>query len=239
MAQLAEAVQNGCSCVRYGQYNIYYNITRFCLIYHSFSLKHWAESIPRFTSPDAKTKVTVWAGEYAGLQGLPPPPNSYGSNPNSELAILLIELHPGGKAIIPGAKGGTAVNRKAYFIEGSSLRLGMGSQQQQDIPSHSAVTLDASQAETTFTNNHPTAVAEVLILQGKPIGEPVAQQGPFVMNSMAEIQQAYADYRLTKFGGWPWKEDAMVLPREKGRFALMDGTEIYPPVGPSCENVVS
>lgn len=172
------------------------------------------------------------------MQGLPPPPDSYGSNPDSELAILLIELQPGGNASLPAARGGRAVNRKAYFIEGSSLRLGLSPQQQQDIPQHSSVTLDASQADTTFTNPHPSAVAEVLILQGKPIGEPVAQQGPFVMNSMAEIQQAYTDYRRTQFGGWPWKEDAMVFPREKGRFALIDGTEIYPPVDFLCGNVV-
>ena len=192
-------------------------------------MKHWAENIPRYTSSDGKTKVTVWAGEYAGMKGLPPPPDSYGSDPASELAILLIELHPGGQASIPGARGGRAVNRKAYFIEGSSLLLGQGSQPEQDIPSRSAVTLDASQSDTIFTNAHPSAIAEVLILQGKPIGEPVAQQGPFVMNSMDEIQQAYADYRRTQFGGWPWKEDAMVFPRDKGRFALVGGTETYPP----------
>ena len=66
--------------------------------------------------------------------------------------------------------------------------------------------------------------------QGRPIAEPVAQHGPFVMNTQAEIQQAFADYRRTEFGGWPWPDNAVVFPREKGRFAKFGGEETTPPV---------
>jgi quercetin 2,3-dioxygenase len=59
----------------------------------------------------------------------------------------------------------------------------------------------------------------MLVLQGKPIDEPVVQHGPFVMNTQSEVQQAFADYRRTQFGGSPWAGTDPVHPREKGRFA--------------------
>lgn len=62
--------------------------------------------------------------------------------------------------------------------------------------------------------------AEALVLQGRPIGEPVAQYGPFVMNTRAEIEQAFVDYRATGFGGWPWPTDDPVHPRDADRFAI-------------------
>ena len=59
----------------------------------------------------------------------------------------------------------------------------------------------------------------MLLLQGKPINEPVVQYGPFVMNSPQEIQQAFVDYRKDQFGGWPWPNEAPVHARTEGRFA--------------------
>ena len=67
--------------------------------------------------------------------------------------------------------------------------------------------------------------AEFLLLQGQPIGAPVFQMGPFVMNSAEELRTAVDDYRRTQFGGWPWSTRSPVHARSEGRFAIhADGT---------------
>jgi redox-sensitive bicupin YhaK (pirin superfamily) len=72
--------------------------------------------------------------------------------------------------------------------------------------------------------------AEFLYLQGRPIGEPVVQYGPFVMNTEAEIHQAMHDYRQGLFGQWPWPSEAPVHARDQERFALhSDGRREVPP----------
>ena len=75
------------------------------------------------------------------------------------------------------------------------------------------------------------AGTEALLLQGRPIGEPVAQYGPFVMNDRAGIQQAFEDYRTTGFGGWPWPTDDPVHGREPGRFARHVDGRVEAPAG--------
>jgi redox-sensitive bicupin YhaK (pirin superfamily) len=87
----------------------------------------------------------------------------------------------------------------------------------QAIPVKSAVEVRAQEA-VEFVNGD--SVSELLMLQGRPIAEPVAQHGPFVMNTRAEIEQAFEDYRQTEFGGWPWAGPDPVHARDKGRFAL-------------------
>ena len=62
---------------------------------------------------------------------------------------------------------------------------------------------DAVTVEAATMQDTRTAVLEVLILGGRPIREPVAWAGPFVMNTEDEIEQAFADFRAGKLGSIP------------------------------------
>ncbi len=78
-------------------------------------------------------------------------------------------------------------------------------------------------------SNGPSA-GRFLMLQGKPINEPVVNYGPFVMNSQDEIQAAYRDYQQTHFGGWPWPRHDQVHDLNQVRFArYANGREEMPP----------
>lgn len=183
---------------------------------------HWAPDVPKITSSDSKVNVTIYAGTLEGRDRLATPPKSWAADPGHDVGVFHITLQPGGQYSLPASPLGSDCNRMVYVIEGSSLEIG-GKVVAKD---HSA-TLDAG-LECTLHNPNDTN-SEVLVLQGQPIGEPVAKYGPFVMNTQAEIRQAFTDYQETGFGGWPWDQDAVVFPRDKGRFARIDGTETYPP----------
>jgi hypothetical protein len=85
-----------------------------------------------------------------------------------------------------------------------------------DFAAHSAIVV---RADSDLRLEAGDLECELLLLQGRPIGEPIVQQGPFVMNTRAELARAFSDYQRTRFGGWPWPSDDPVHGRDEGRFA--------------------
>lgn len=143
-----------------------------------------------------------------------------------------ITVQPGGKITIPAARGLNDINRVLYLVEGfdGGVVVSDTNNENNNVTCRQPlmITLDAARSIELALPSNASTSSEFLLLQGKPISEPVAQHGPFVMNTQAEIQQAFMDYERTQFGGWPWERDDMVFPREKGRFALLYGKETSP-----------
>jgi redox-sensitive bicupin YhaK (pirin superfamily) len=169
----------------------------------------WSEDIPRIT-PAPGVSVEVMAGQIGDDRAPTPPPDSWAAAKASHLAIWHISLDAGARWELPMAP--STVNRMLHCVEGDDVRIsgtgisdGVGAQLRPDV--------------TTVIENHG-APAKFLLLQGQPIGAPVFQMGPFVMNTPEELQQAFDDYRTTGFGGWPWSGRDPVHARSEGRFAL-------------------
>lgn len=167
----------------------------------------WFEDIPIVEEEYATIKVI--AGKYGDSPAPEPAPNSWAAQIDNEVAIWNIHVEANSDYILPRAN--KAVSRTLYFYEGAEVTIG-----DHKINPNFGVALDSTIDVTLKIGNKKT---HFLVLQGKPIGEPVAKYGPFVMNTQEEIQQAMDEYRLTQFGGWPWPHPDHVHPKEKGRFA--------------------
>ncbi len=186
----------------------------------------WAEEIPDTVARDEQgraTHVSVVAGRLkvgnVAIDPLAPPPDSWASREHADLAIWTLRMEPGAKWTLPAAAKGT--NRVLYFFKGKSVAVAG-----QAINSSGAIQLQADAAVELVNGD---TVSEFLVLQGKPIGEPVVQYGPFVMNSQAEIMQTMQEYQRTQFGGWPWGDHAPTHGRDPARFARHpDGKEDRP-----------
>jgi redox-sensitive bicupin YhaK (pirin superfamily) len=182
----------------------------------------WADIIPKLNKKDSQGKsveITIISGTIEDIQVPEPAPDSWAADPNNEVAIWIMKMEAGARWTLP--KASQPVNRMLYFFEGSSLEVA-GTK----ISSNKAIELLADQDIIIENGEEET---RLFFLQGRSINEPVVQYGPFVMNTQSEIQQAYADYRETQFGGWPWDRSDPVHPHSMGRFAkYLDGKEDFP-----------
>jgi redox-sensitive bicupin YhaK (pirin superfamily) len=173
----------------------------------------WREAIPRIVTPDSagrKTEINVIAGALGDRRAPSPPPRSWASRADTDVAIWTLRMDPGASFTLPRAAHPQAL-RALYFFVGESLSVA-----ERKLTQHAVVAL---RGDMEVRLEAGPSVCEVLVLQGRPIGEPVAQHGPFVMNDRSGIQQAIVDYQRTRFGGWPWPADDPVHPRDAGRFA--------------------
>jgi len=167
----------------------------------------WNEQIPVVEPPG--TRISLIAGQLEDLRAPSPPPHSWAARPDSGVAIWTIQLEAGARWQLPAAAAG--VQRTLYFFRGSQLQVAgtaLAPLHAAELSERVPVLLEAG-AEP----------CELLLLAGKPIGEPVVQYGPFVMNTRAQIQEAISDYQRTGFGGWPWPSDDPVHAQDAGRFA--------------------
>jgi redox-sensitive bicupin YhaK (pirin superfamily) len=182
----------------------------------------WREELPRVVIDDGAGRtvdVTVVAGRFGDIVPLPPPPDSWASQPESEVAIWQARFDPAATVTLPVTAHAETV--RTMYVFAGAVDVG---ERMLPAPVGAVLRSGAPVAVTAGSEG-----AEVLILQGRPIGEPVARYGPFVMNDRAGIELAFSDYRRTGFGGWPWPTDDPVHPRDAGRFALHpDGHAEHP-----------
>jgi quercetin 2,3-dioxygenase len=175
----------------------------------------WSENIPVYRLTDINGKsveVNVIAGQIGEVKSPLPAPDSWAADPENEVAFWTIKMEAGAQWRLPAA--GQRMQRNLYFFKGNSITV-----DNTEITSNQSVELKSDDELLIVNGNFDSYL---LMLQGKPISEPVVQYGPFVMNSEAEIQQAFSDYRRTEFGGWPWPCYDQVHPRSQGRFAKYD-----------------
>lgn len=179
----------------------------------------WNEKIPVVSfkdQNDQSSKVKLIAGQLENQTALQPPPNSWASEPSNGIVVWIIEMEPNAVWILPSHSAN--LNRTLYFYEGKAAKLNST-----DVLVMHSIDL-ISDIECKIENGN--LPAKFLLLQGRAIDEPIAQYGPFVMNTEREIQQAFWDFQKTQFGGWPWNSPEPIHSKSKERFIKMpDGTE--------------
>ena len=159
----------------------------------------WDHEIPKHTFLDnggRPVQVTVVAGQIVpGSPAPTPPPHSWASRADSDVGIWHIGMSEQSSWTLPLA-GHPDTVRTLYVFGDGAVRIG-----DTEVAGGTAAVV---RCDVPATITEVAAGTEVLVLQGRPIAEPVIQYGPFVMNTKAEIAKAYEDYNETGFGGWPW-----------------------------------
>jgi redox-sensitive bicupin YhaK (pirin superfamily) len=139
------------------------------------------KDIPRVELPDDAGLVRVIAGEFDGHRG---PAKT--ATP-VDLWDMRIDAGKSARFTLPeGHTALTAVLEGTLDVNGEKIARAM------DV-----VVFDEEGGEIAFEAKQD---AKLVVMSGEPIDEPVAQQGPFVMNTQDEVRKAFIDYQSGRFG---------------------------------------
>lgn len=179
----------------------------------------WNEKIPVATFA-GDVRVQVIAGRLGDVEPLPAPPDSWASRPEAQVAVWLARIPAGAEWTVPAAQAG--LSRSLHTVGAGGVLI---DGQQLPVRHTAQVRSDA----VLTVHNDGSEEATVLLLQARPIDEPVAHYGPFVMNTQQELQQAFTDFQRTRFGNWPFEDGAPTHGDSTQRFARFpDGREERP-----------
>ncbi len=185
----------------------------------------WSEDVPVIADRNergALKEVRLIAGRYQGHIARPPSPDSWASDPANKVRILLVKLEPGQSLDLEPVS--VSISRNLYLYVGDLVDIrDLEESESLSLENNQGVSLDGNTAFKVA--NTGSSIVNLLLLEGEPIMEPIAQYGPFVMNTQDEISKAFQDFRQTGFGGWPWNRPDPVHGQEARRFArYADGT---------------
>ena len=193
------------------------------------------------------------------------PKNSWAGDEANDVGVFYVEIYAEKsreEVRVPKARIESEASRYLYFVEGEEMMING----REKIKKRTGCELDASQSFTvkctklsqsqeshTTRKSFDSSIRDsdrsrssssgknkcaFLILQGRPIGEPIRSSGPMVMNTNEELRKAFQDFDRTQFGGWPWKSNDVVFPRAKERFMRVGGKETFAPKSPASDDVI-
>ena len=142
--------------------------------------------IPKATSPDGLVMVSVIAGEAMGEKAV--------IETRTPIIYLHYRIKPGG---VVNQKVPYDYNAFVYVVEGSGL---FGAEGERGADGQMIMFASDGNEVRIENSADSKATLEVLLIAGVPLNEPVARYGPFVMNTEAEIHQAFDDYRRGRMG---------------------------------------
>jgi redox-sensitive bicupin YhaK (pirin superfamily) len=143
------------------------------------------------SSPDGGALVRVIAGDVAGHQG---PGSTF-----TPITMIHATLSPGARLVLPWRRD---FNALVYALSGR----GAVGAEQRPLDAHQLAVFGPGGALAVAATGQPdsrTLDLDVLVLGGRPIREPVAHFGPFVMNTKAEVIQAFEDFQSGRLGVIP------------------------------------